>query len=126
MPEEFTVKVTGYRETALAFRAFDVELQKQLKAETKLLAIPVRDDIRDRAARYGDRVTSGIRARFSSYVAFVDTSRKKSAVAAMRRPNFAGLLYDTAFEPAAEAHWPEVVAGYELMIDRLVVESGFE
>ena len=122
---EFTVKVTGYRETALAFRAFDVELQKALKARTKGLAIPVRDDIRARAARYGAQVSAKIRARFSGYVAFVDTAAKKSDNPALRRANFADLVYRHAYEPAAEAHTAEVEAGYQTMLDELIAASGF-
>ena len=126
MAEEFTVKVTGYQETVAAFKRFEDGLDKQLKAETKALAIPIRDDVRARAERFGDRVASGVRARFARYVAFVDTSRRKSANESLRRANFAGLLYDTAFAPAADAHAGEVAAKYEEMIGRLIAETGFE
>ena len=120
------IKVTGAAETAAAFLEFDALLQAAIRAESMRQAGRVRDDIAGRASRYGDSVAAGIQAISRGYEAAVESVVGVTGDESHRRPNFGGLLWRHAFEPAADAAEAGVYRGYEAMIDALVAETGFE
>lgn len=126
MPQNVKIKVTGAAETAAAFLEFDALLQAGVRAEAMRQAGPLRDDIAGLASRYGDSVAAGIQAISRGYDAAVESVIGVTGDASLRRPNFGGLLWRHAFEPAANAAEGRVYRGYEEMIDALVVETGFE
>ena len=120
------VRVKGLRELDRAFAHLSRDTQKAVRAELAAVGEPVREvaehlavtnitNIGDRWSRMRLGVTSKL-----VYVAPRARSRRRT-----KRPNLAVLLLKDAMIPAVERSEPAVVAGLELVLDRLSVREGF-
>jgi hypothetical protein len=121
-----TIRVKGLKELDRAFKAMDKELQKELRAELKQAAEPVRDlaeqkataGIRNIGPQWG-QMKLGVTAR-SVYVA-----PKARRHGGSPRPNVGLLLMEKAMFPALDENEEKVERGVEELIDRLARKNGF-
>lgn len=93
-------RVQGLAELDRNLAAIQGKLEPAVKAELRGAGVLVRDDVRQRAARFGGATVKGIRSRFRGGSVYVEQSLRKSGDLSKRRANFATLLAGTAFEPA--------------------------
>ena len=115
------VAVTGLREFQRACANSDKELKDFLRTGLRALGEPVRKSAQALAgseiSHIGDhwsRMRLGVTAGGGVYVVPFSRGRGGS-----KRPNLANLLMDKAMQPALDQHTEEVVAGFELLLDRI-------
>ncbi len=119
------VVVHGLASLDRAFAFAGKDLQKQLRADLREVAEPVRVDAERRAVAGISHIGqpwSRMRAvarRTLVYVAPVERGRASRANPALRRPNLAGLLMDRAMQPALDAHTGEVLENFDLLLARV-------
>lgn len=122
------VKVSGYSELIRSFRKISKSISKELRAELRKTAEPVKvtaqqlalGDIRNmpRSPRWaGMRI--GVTAKG---VYLVPASRRGRGSG---RANLKGLLLEQAMDPAVERESPAIMDGVGQMFDNLTRASGF-
>ncbi len=129
MSQAFTVKWTGLNELRAALYALDPELTQELKTELGALGGIVWDDITSRAARFDSAytsVSSQIATKIRGTSVSIESTARKTADEALRRPNLATELKEDAFDTAGEAHKEELYLGVEAAVERLKLRHGFE
>ncbi len=121
-----TIRVRGLRELDRALNAYDKDLKKEVRKELKVVAEPVRSlseqmavgNISNVGATWS-RMKLGVKAR-AVYVA----PRARPTGQGTARPNLARML-KAQMEASLEQKTPDVVKGFEDMIDRLTSKHGF-
>lgn len=123
---EGPLQVEGLRELSRAFNHMSRDLNRELRAELKEVAEPVRRSAENMARANipnigprWSRMKIGVTQK-TVYIA--PKSRRRRGTP---RKNLAGLLVKQAMLPARNQNEAAVVRGVERMLDRLQYESGF-
>jgi hypothetical protein len=124
-----TVRVEGLRALQRDFKRMSRDLDKDLTAELKDVAEPVRGAAEQLALGRISHMTQGwsimrvgvSRARGSVYIA----PKPRRSAGGTPRPNLARLLLERSMEPAVDQKEASVVTGLERMLDRLADRYGF-
>jgi hypothetical protein len=118
-----TVRVRGLRELHRDFKKMSKELGKEVDAELKKAAEPVRDDARSRFSGYSARSAAGYRVRSRGFgTVVVEQSRRKTTG---QRPDFGSLQMRRALLPALHSKSDEVSSRIDRMLGRWGGEYGF-
>jgi hypothetical protein len=110
------LRVTNLKEIRKAFRRLDADTKKQLQRELKLVAEPVAETARQLAGRFGLYTASGIRARSSVGVAYVQQSRRKTTG---QHPQFGALQMRQVLLPAVRQHERQILEDVNQVLERL-------
>ena len=126
MPNTSTVRVQGLKELQRDLKKMRSDLGKELKAELRSVAEPVRQTAEQLAVANLPNIGpawSRMRIGITTSVVYVAprTRRKLGSP----RPNLAQLLMDKSMQPALDQHEPGIESALEAMLDRLGEKNGF-
>ena len=126
------VRVRGLKELTRAFKAISKDLSKELNAELREAADPVKQEGEHLAlTRIRNMPRSpewaGMRIWISKArgVVFMVPAARGRRLRGSSRPNLADLLMERAMEPALAANQGEVVDRVDRLLGRLAGENGF-
>ena len=126
MPNTSTVRVQGLKELQRDLKKMRSDLGKELKAELRSVAEPVRQTAEQLAVANLPNIGpawSRMRIGITTSVVYVAprTRRKLGSP----RPNLAQLLMDRSMQPALDQHEQGIESALEVMLDRLGEKNGF-
>ena len=120
--------VSGLKDLQRAFKQLPKDLSRELPAELKVIAEPVRADAERLASEEISHIGpkwSQMRVGVAPGLVYVAPKKRGLKQGARKRPNFAGLLLDKALDPALEMNEAKIVARLEFMLDHLGQKHGF-
>ena len=116
---ENTVVVRGYRELQLAFKQAEAEINAGFRTELKAVGEIVRRDAAARMLSYDSRSAAGFRVQMHARSMWVAQTRRSKHI----RPQFGALQMVKALLPALDAHRGEIMAGFEGILDKIIVSK---
>jgi len=126
MPNTSTVRVQGLKELQRDLKKMRSDLGKELKAELRSVAEPVRQTAEQLAVANLPNIGpawSRMRIGITTSVVYVAPRTRRKA--GSPRPNLAQLLMDKSMQPALDQHEAGIESALEVMLDRLGEKSGF-
>jgi len=118
-----TVRVKGLRELNAALHRIDRDLGKELDKGLLEAGMLIAQNARNRFGVYDQKSAMGFRPRMRGFGRLVVEQRYRKTTG--QHPEFGSLQMRKALLPARSDEEPALVAGLELMLDRLGSENGF-
>lgn len=128
MPSAFTIEVEGLAEIQAALKELDVNLARSLKKELLDAGEPVGRTAKAFALSEIPKMTepwSDFRVGSLTAIIYIAPKQRGTRDPRKKRPNFAGLLFTRAMEPALAANESLVAGKVEQALDHVVRAAGF-